>query len=436
MLAVSSPSTSDARPRVVVVGGGFAGLSACRSLASAPVAVTLIDRRNFNLFQPLLYQVATGQISSDDISSPLRQLVGTQSNLDVIMADVCSLDPDQRLITLANQTLAYDYLVLACGSEPHYFGQDHWRRSAPPMKVIEDAQEIRSRLLSALERAEVCDDPDLKRQLLSVVIIGAGPTGCELAGAVQNLMDRMINSNFKHLELSQCTITVVDALDRVLPSMDAALSSAAAHYLASVGIQLRLNARVSDIRENEVVIEDQTGSFTLQAATICWTAGVRANQLTHQLAEATGCSLDRSGRVQVDHNFAIPAYPEIRVIGDACCYVHTNSGMPLPGMAGPAVQMGAWVAKSISACIAQTSCQPFQYRDLGSMAVLGPAFAVADLRGLKVTGVPGWILWASAHLAFLPQIENRLSLFVKWMWKIISKDSSSLVIIPSSPTEP
>ncbi|MCP9849429.1 NAD(P)/FAD-dependent oxidoreductase [Cyanobium sp. Morenito 9A2] len=428
------------RPHVVIVGGGFAGLAACRALAGADLRVTLIDRRNFNLFQPLLYQVSTGLISPSDVASPLRLLVGRQANLQVLLGEVDHLDVDRRRIGFEGSDFAYDHLILAAGSGSTYFGHPEWAELAPSMKTLEDAEEIRRRLLLVMEEAERTPDSERRRHLQAVVIVGGGPTGCELAGSVSDLMRHSLERDFKQLDPADTTITLVDPGDRLLRALDPQLSAAAAQALEAAGVRLLLGGRVRTIEAGRLSVTSAEGEQVLEAATICWTAGVRASPLGGELARASSCRLDRGGRVEVEPDFSIPGHPEIRVIGDLCAYAHTPDGRPLPGMAAPAVQMGAWVARDLRGRLEGWTPKPFRFFDPGSMAVLGPGRAVADLRGLTFSGPLAWLLWGLAHLAFMPDPENRLLLLLKWLWVIGTRQRSALVIgqpqAPAAVTEP
>ena len=415
-------------PHVVIVGGGFAGLKACHALIGKPVRVTLIDKRNFNLFQPLLYQVASGLVSQGDVASPLRQMVGQAANVQVLLGEVQEIDATAKEVVFNERRYRYDHLILAAGSGSSYFGHEEWRALAPPMKILEHADEIRRRVLTALEEAEQTPDPAKRLFLQSVVVVGGGPTGCELAGSLNELMRHSLERDFKQLDPKQCKITLVDPGDRVLRAMDPAISKAAQSYFHKAGVQLLLGGRVQQISEGELVVNTADGSHTLEAATICWTAGVRASHLGKVLADATGCTVDKGGRVIVEPDFSIQGHPEIRVIGDLCSYSHTANGKPVPGMAGPAVQMGGWVAADIVAKLQGESHKSFSWFDFGSMAVLGPLHAVADLRGLRVSGLVGWLLWGLAHLAFMPASENRISLLSKWLWTIATRERASMLI--------
>ena len=415
-------------PHVVVVGGGFAGLKVCHALARQPVRVTLIDKRNFNLFQPLLYQVASGLVSEADVASPLRQMVGDAPNIQILLGEVVAIDPEASQVVLNGKHLGYDQLILATGSGSTYFGREEWRSLAPPMKILEHADEIRRRLLMALEEAEQTRDPSQRSFLQTVVVVGAGPAGCELAGSLIELMHRAVQRDFKQLRLQDCRVVLVDPVDRVLPTMAPVLSEAAATYLRAAGVDLRLGLKVEGIAPGRVSLSGAAGEIQLEAATICWTAGVRASRLGRLLSDQTGCPIDRSGRLVVEPDFSVPGHPEIRAVGDLCSFAHTPDGSPLPGMAGPAVQAGAWVARDILARLRGQTIQPFRWLDLGSMAVIGPWYAVADLRGLHLTGLVGWVVWALAHLAFIPDTENRIALFSKWMWQIATRQRTALLI--------
>ena len=419
-------------PHVVIVGGGFAGLRAAHVLAGKTIRVTLIDRRNFNLFQPLLYQVASGLVSQTDVASPLRVMLGESENIQILMGEVEDINTDEKEVVFNNRRYRYDHLVLAAGATSSYFGHDEWRSEAIPMKTLEDAYAIRRQVLKSLEEAEQTPDLERRKWLQSVVVIGGGPTGCELAASLNDLMRHTLERDFMQIDPTHCKVTLVDPGDRVLRAMDPQLSQSAGDHLKAKGIELLLGGRVKDISDGKVVVTTPNGEVSLEASTICWTAGVAASPLGKLLAERTGCEVDRGGRVVVEPDFSIKGHGEIRVIGDLCSYSHTRDGKPLPGMAGPAVQMGGWVAKDILAKCQSQANPAFQFTDFGSMAVVGPLFAVANLRGLKISGSLGWILWGFAHLAFMPANESRLTLLTKWLWMIATRERSALVITETS----
>ena len=421
-------------PHVVIVGGGFAGLQAAHRLAGKAVRVTLVDKRNFTHFQPLLYQVASGLVSEADVATPLRLLLAKAANVQVLLGEVVDLDADNREVVFNDRRLRYDSLILATGSGSTYFGHEEWRELAPPMKILEHADEIRRRVLSALEEAEQTPDPERCSFLQSVVVVGGGASGCELAGSLNELMKHAARRDFRQLDPERCRVFLVDPGDRVLRAMAPELSNAAGDYLRSRGVELVLGGRVQNIEAGRLTVAFKNPAAgtpaerVLEAATICWSAGVRASHLGKLLADRTGCTVDRGGRVVVEPDFSIAGHPEIRVVGDLCSYSHTVDGKPLPGMAGPAVQMGGWVALDLLAQLTGERQNTFRWFDSGSMAVIGPLFAVADLRGVKVTGPFGWLLWGLAHLAFMPANENRLTLLTKWLWMIATRQRAGLLI--------
>ncbi|MFM9048175.1 MAG: NAD(P)/FAD-dependent oxidoreductase [Cyanobium sp.] len=354
--------------------------------------------------------------------------------MQVLLGEVVDLDPEEKTIVFNNSHLRYDHLILATGSGSSYFGHEEWRPLAPPMKILEHAEEIRRRVLNALEAAEQCPDAARRKILQSVVVVGGGPSGCELAGSLMALMKDLTRSQFRQLGPEDCRVILVDPGDRVRRAMHPSLSKASGDHLLHRGVELLLGARVQEIGPGRLratiakPAPGQTGEVVVEAGTICWTAGVRASHLGKLLAERTGCAVDRGGRVIVEPDFSIPDHPEIRVVGDLCSYSHTADGQPLPGMAGPAVQMGGWVGLDILARLRGDRHKPFQWFDFGSMAVVGPLFAVADLRGLRVSGLLGWMLWGVAHLGFMADNENRLSLLVKWLWVIALRERASQLI--------
>ena len=414
-------------PHVVIVGGGFAGVRACKALANAEVRVTLIDKRNFNLFQPLLYQVATGLVSRGDVATPLRQLVGKQRNVQVLLGEVTEINPEGQQIVFNGKAYSYDHLVLATGSGSTFFGHEQWRTFAPPMKILEHAEEIRRRLLMAIEQAEQSPDPAARQFLQTVVIVGGGPTGCEMAGAVSELMRNAMRREFKQLNPDHTRIVLVDPGQRLLKAMPESLSRQAQTTLEKLGVEMQFKARVQTMQPGEVTMSTPEGDRRIQAATVIWTAGVRPSHLGQKLSDACGCELNH-GRVVVQPDFSIKEHPEIRVVGDLCSYHHTSSGNPLPGMAGPATQAGGFVGKDIAAIVAGSNRPNFNWFDFGSMAVLDRVEAVADLRGFKFSGGIGWILWALAHLAFMPERENRWTLLIKWMFAVISQKRASMLL--------
>ena len=329
--------------------------------------ITLIEKRNFNLFQPLLHQVATGLVASGDIATPLSELVGKQLNVQILLGEVTQLIQAEHQIVFNRKTFSYDHLLLATGPSSSFFGKDNWRTFAPPMKILEHAEEIRRRLLMAMEQAEQTPDPEARQFLQTVVVIGSGPSGCEMAGAASRMLRWSLKDAYQQLDPTKTRILLIDP--------------------------------------GEVVVSTPDGEQCIRAATVIWTAGVRASHLGHALEAATGCSVDRGGRVVVESDFSIASYPEIRIAGDLCSYSHTKDGQPLPGMAAPAKQAGSFIGKDIAAVVAGRPRPKFQYLDLGSMAIVDGSSAVADLRGLKFSGLIGVLLWAGVHLGLIHDMQ-------------------------------
>ena len=348
--------------------------------------------------------------------------------MQVLLGEVTNVHPEGKQIVFNGKAYSYDHLVLATGSGSTFFGHDDWRTFAPPMKILEHAEEIRRRLLMAMEQAEQTPDPSARQFLQTVVIVGAGPSGCEMAGAVSELMHWALNNAFKQLDPSKTRIVLVDPGERVLRAMPAQQSEAALASLERDGIEFMPQSRVQTMRPGEVIIGTPDGDRRIQAATVIWTAGVRPSHLGSKLAEATGCALDTGGRVVVQHDFSIPEHPEIRVAGDLSNYSHTINGKPMPGMAAPAKQAGTFIGKDIAAIVANRSRPTFNYFDFGSMAVLDRATAVADLRGLRFSGGVGWLLWAFVHLVLIPDWENRITLSVKWIFALLTQQRAAILL--------
>lgn len=332
-------STADLH-RVVVVGGGFGGLYAVQSLGRSPVAVTLVDRRNFHLFQPLLYQVATGGLSPGDIASPLRSVLKRQENTQVLLGEVIGLDPDQQCLFLKDgETLPYDSLIVATGSAHHYFGNDHWEAIAPSIKTIEDALEVRRRIFLAFEKAELEPDPDIRQALLTFVVVGAGPTGVEMAGAIADLAYHTLRKDFRNIDTRETRIILVEGMDRVLPPFAPSLSDKATEDLQKLGVEIRTNTFVTSLEAEKVTFKRGDDVETIRAHNVLWAAGVRASSLGKVLSDRTGAPCDRAGRIMVEPDFSVPNYPNIFVIGDLAHYAHQD-GKPLPGVAPVAMQGG------------------------------------------------------------------------------------------------
>jgi NADH dehydrogenase len=423
------------RHRVVIVGGGFGGLYTARSLARADVEVTLLDRRNFHLFQPLLYQVATGGLSPSNISSPIREVLRGRDRVRVLLADVVDLDPRRRRVVLADETgIPYDTLIVATGVSHHYFGHDEWRVHAPGLKTMEDGLAIRRRVLFAFEAAEREPDGDRRREWLNFVVVGAGPTGVELAGALGELANDTLKHEFRSIDPSEANIVLVEGGDRVLPSYPPDLSAAAARSLRRLGVTTRLNSLVTDVGPNAITLTKGGEAYVVPTRCVLWAAGVRASPLAGGLAERTDVALDEVGRVCVTEELSIPNHPEIMIIGDLANFSH-QTGHPLPGVAPVAMQQGRYAARRIRNRLKGHTTSPFRYSDKGSLATIGRSAAVADFGRLRFSGWLAWILWLFVHLLFLIQFRNRVLVMIQWAWSYITRNRSTRLIVGTDNTE-
>jgi NADH dehydrogenase len=399
-------------PRVVIVGGGFAGLEAARSLARVPVRVTLIDRRNHHVFQPLLYQVATAALSPADIASPIRQVLRRQRRVEVVMAEVVGVDVSRRQVTLEDGTHEpYDFLVLAPGAVDSYFGHDEWARFAQGLKTVEDALEIRRRFLLAFEAAEREDDAAARRALLTVVVVGGGPTGVELAGAMAEMARHSLVKDFRRIDPSTTRIVLLEGMERILPMYDPALSARAEEDLRRRGVEVHTGAMVSEIDADAVRI----GEERIETRMVVWAAGVGGSPL----ASALGVELDRLGRVTVEADLSLPGHPEVFVIGDIGAAAGED-GEPLPGLAAVAQQEGRWAARNIALSVAARQREPFRYRDRGTMATIGRGAAVAEIAGLQLRGAIAWLTWLFVHILLLIGFRNRVMVMLQWAWSYLT----------------
>ncbi len=417
---------------VVVIGGGFGGLNAVRELAGAPVRVTLVDRRNYHLFQPLLYQVAMGELSPANISAPLRSILRRQRNCEVYMDEVIDFDPEQRRVIMAGGHLTYDVLVLAAGARTSYFGNSEWPKVAPGLKSIEDATEIRRRVLTAFELAERERDPERRQKLLTFVVVGAGPTGVELAGTLAEMARFTLKNDFRNIDPSNARILLVD-MGRVLSPYPEDLSARAARDLERIGVTIRTGARVQNITEDHVVLEVDGQQETIPCRTVLWAAGVQASPLAKKLAERTGALTDRAGRIQVQPDLTLPNHPEIFAIGDLAV-LNDEKGKPLPGIAPVAIQQGRYVARAIRARLAGRKIEPFRYRDYGMMATVGRASAIALIGGRKFKGFIAWVLWLFIHLMQIVRFQNRILVLIQWAWNYLTFNRSARLITSEGQT--
>lgn len=401
------------------------------ALRRAPLRITLVDRRNFHLFQPLLYQVATGGLSPADVASPLRAILKKQRNTRVILGEVTDVDVDGRAIIVDGERIAYDYLVVATGATHHYFGHASWAEEAPGLKTVEDATAIRARILGAFEKAEREKSPSNRDALLTFVIVGGGATGVELAGAIGELARMTLARDFRAIDPRKARILLIEGADRVLLTYPEKLSRHAAEALAELGVTVMTGVQVTDIQTGGVVIDRRGHKETLPAATILWAAGVEASPLGRTLAERASAELDRAGRVVVGPDLSIPGHPDVFVGGDLAAF--SQDGKPLPGVAPVAMQQGRYIARVIraraTAGIAPPT--PFRYRDKGTLAVIGRARAVALLFGLRFSGYPAWLLWLFVHLLYLVEFENRLIVLIQWASSYITRNRRARLITKS-----
>jgi len=415
------------RQRVVILGGGFGGLSAARKLKNAPVDVTLIDRCNYHLFQPLLYQVATGSLSPANISGPLRQVLKHNKNTTVLLGEAIDIDPANHQVILSDGAIGYDTLIVATGSSHQYFGHDDWEQFAPGLKTVEDATEMRSRILLAFEAAERETDPQKLKEWMTFVIVGAGPTGAELAGALGEIANDTLKHDFRRINPTEAQIILVEGTDRVLPSYPPKLSEAARKMLERLKVTVRTGAMVTDVKAHSVTIKCGDHSEIIPTRTVLWAAGVLASPLGLALAKRLGTKIDRAGRVIVDPDMTIPGHPEIFVIGDLSSFTH-QTGKPLPGVAQPAIQQGRYVAKVIERRLRGEKTPPFRYFDKGNLATIGRGAAVADLNFITLAGLPAWLVWIFIHLMYIVEFQNRLLVFMQWMWLYVTFDRAARLI--------
>jgi len=415
-------------PRVVIVGGGFGGLSATRALRNTPVSVTLIDKRNYHLFRPMLYQVATGLLSADEISGPLRSIFSHQKNVDVLLDEVTGINPNQRIIYLSRGQVPYDFLILATGIQYNYFGHDEWRPFAPGLESLDDADVIRDKILRAFERAEEMASieqvgPGKICRQLTFVLVGAGTVGVEMASTLAEMSRMALAHDFRHIDPTTARILLYEAGPRILPTYPESLSIKAQRHLESLGVQVHTNSRVTSVDSEGIIV----GGERIQAATVLWGAGVVASPAARWL----GVETDKSGKIVVETDLSVPGHPEVFGIGDTAHVVaptrsllgiKSKSPMTLPGVAQPAIQEGEYVAKVIRRRVAgQERPEPFWYWDKGDLAIVGRTDAVADLRFVRFAGFPAWMLWATVHIYFLIGFANRLFVLLQWGFDFLAR---------------
>jgi NADH:quinone reductase (non-electrogenic) len=419
---------------VVIVGGGFAGLYAAKNLGNnRDVAVTLVDRRNFHLFQPLLYQVATGALSPGEIAQPLRGILRKRRNVTVLLGEAVGLDVEGRHVQMSDGgPIHYDTLIVATGARHAYFGHDEWARFAPGLKTIEDAQEMRRRILIAFEAAEREADPEIRREWMTFVVVGGGPTGVELAGALGEIANDTLRQDFRSINPPDARIILVEALDRILPTYREKLSGSAAHQLERLGVIVSTKTKVTAIDEHGVTVEHEGGlEERIPARTVLWAAGVMATSFGRAVAEATGVETDRAGRLAVGDDLTVAGHPEIFVLGDLAI-AQREDGRPVPGVAPAAIQEGTYAAREIGRRVAGQPSQPFRYVDKGDVATIGRLRGVASIGWLgpfgQLSGFIAWAMWLGIHILYLNGFANRIVVTIRWAWSFITRGRSTRLI--------
>jgi NADH dehydrogenase len=422
--------------RVIIVGGGFGGLRAAQALKSDLFDVTLIDRRNYHLYQPLLNQVASGSLSPGQISAPLRSVLRKQRNARVLLGSVEDVDPGAKQVSLADgAVVAYDSLIVATGSQPSYLGNEDWQQWAPSLKSVEEATLVRHKILYAFEVAERILDPVQRRAWLTFVIVGAGPTGVELAGAIAEIARQTLKNGFRSIRPEESQIILLDGAPRVLMSFPEDLAEKATRSLTKLGVTLRSGAAVRDINSEGVTIKSGENLDHLTARTVIWAGGISASSLGQILARRTSADTDKRGRVKVKPDLTIPNYPDIYVIGDLACSVDTQ-GKPLPALTQVAMQGGQYAAKAISRKVkSRPALGPFEYSDKGSLAVIGRRAAVANVSGVHLSGLFAWVLWACIHVMNLLAFQNRLSVFIQWAFQDLTFSRGARLVVGTAPTD-
>ena len=415
----TASSQSDQRHHVVIVGGGFGGLYAARKLGPQPLDITLIDRRNFHLFQPLLYQVATGGLSPGDIASPLRAVLNRYRNVRVLQATVVDIDPQQRTLITDDARISYDTLILAAGARNHYFGNDGWSPKAPGLKSIEDALEMRRRIFTAFEMAEKTADPEERRRYLNFVVVGGGPTGVELAGALGELTRYTLRNDFRTIDTTSAAIHLIEGGKNILATYPDSLIRSARQRLEKLGVTLHCNTMVTDINDHGVRIKQGESVRTIEAHTILWGAGVKVSPLAAVVKSRCNAETDRSGRLIVAPDLSLPDHPEV---------CEDRHGQPLPGTAPVAMQQGHYVARTIGRRLRGKAVRSFRYLNKGNLAVIGRNAAVADFGGLRVSGWPAWLVWVFVHIAYLVEFESRVLVMFQWAYNYFTRKRGARLI--------
>jgi NADH dehydrogenase len=430
-----------AKHRVVIVGGGFGGLHAAKSLRNAPVEVTLLDRRNYHLFQPLLYQVSTGGLSPGEIAQPLRSIFAKQKNVRVLMSEVEGFDPKGKAVQTANGAVPYDTLIVAAGAKTSYFGKEAWQDTASGLKNIDDATRLRAKIFNAFEQAEKTNDPALRRAWLTFVIVGGGPTGVELAGALGEIANDTLREDFRSIKPQESRILILDAGPRILAGFSPKLSQAAERQLIELGVRCRTNVRVMDLRADGALVRSSEGEDFIPAKTILWAAGVTSSPLGAALAADLQVPLEKGGRLPVEADCSVPGHPDVFVIGDMAHFVHGPEGSkmerPLPGVCQVAMQMGDYVGDLIQKRLRnEAATKPFSYWDKGNMAVIGRHRAVAQVGRFEFSGYFAWLLWAFIHILYLVNFQNRLLVAIRWGFAYFTFNRGARLITRTSQYRP
>jgi NADH:ubiquinone reductase (H+-translocating) len=418
-------------PHIVILGGGFGGLNFAKAFRNSPARITLIDRQNHHLFQPLLYQVATATLSSVEIAKPLRSILSDFDNISCQLGEVQAIDLKTRTVILADRSVTYDYLIIALGGVTSYFGHPEWAQYAPGLKSINDALRIRREILFAFEKAELTDDEEVRKKLMTIVIVGGGPTGVELAGACKELGRYVMRHDFRRIDPTKVRVILIEAVDRILMHLPRDLSASAQKQLEDIGVEVRLGTMVKDIKSETVVVSSKAAPDVLEtigAASIVWAAGVAANPLTRTL----GVDIDRAGRIKVNPDLSIPGTPEVFAIGDIA-FIQNKDGTPVPGVSPAAIQMGQYVSRLIQTEMADPNMRPdqrdpFKYWDKGTMATIGHSRAVAMIGPVKFSGFVAWLAWLGVHILFLVGFTNKVTVVIRWVWAFFTRRQGARVI--------
>ncbi len=419
-------STNDA-PHIVILGGGFAGISAAKQLAKAPGHITLVDKENHHLFQPLLYQVATAGLSAADIAEPLRHIFANQKNLTTIMDTVVNIDLESKEVEFSKDKLRYDYLIVALGASTGYFGNNHWSRYASGLKTLDEATELRRRILLAFEQAEIAETKEEADRHMNFIVIGGGPTGVEMAGAIAELARHVFADEYRNIDTTQANVHLIEAGPRLMPAFKEKQSDYTARRLEKMGVAVHLNTKVSDITVDKVTAGDQS----FEVGTVIWAAGVEGNTVARKMQSL---ELDRAGRVLIDTDLNIPGHKNVFVVGDLA-NLKDAKGKAVPGLAPAAMQMGKHAAKQILYDLKGQKRRPFVYFDKGNMATIGRSSAVAEVSKLAIRGYPAWLAWLFVHLIFLIGLRNRISVFIQWVWSYIAWHRGARIITKKLPSD-